>query len=211
MKIYSAYDDAFKTYGQIIPGYDTAPLLDAMRAVPMPEKGVSYEPAIASLEACDIFRDLSVRAYGGLPVELGMCWGYNTHLNCLEYHRDSELNIAEDELVLLLAKRDEIENGVLDTARVKAFRLPAGAVVEIYATTLHFAPCHLNAETGFRMAVVLPRGTNLPKPELAPANDEDRMLFAANKWLLAHPEAAEASQGAWIGLRGTNIDIAAER
>lgn len=210
MKIYSVYDKAFKSYGQIIPNYDTAPLLDAMRKIPMPAGGVSYEASIPSLEACAIFGELSGRAYGGLPAELGMCWGYNTRLNCLEYHRDSELNIAEDELILLLAKREEIEDGVLDTAKVKAFRLPAGAVVEIYATTLHFAPCHLDARKGFRMAVVLPRGTNLARPEIAVRNDEDRMLFAANKWLLAHPEAKEASQGAWIGLKGTNIDIAAE-
>ena len=37
---------------------------------------------------------------------------------------------------------------------------------------------------------------------------EDKLLWARNKWLLAHPEADEAAQGAYVGLKGENIDIA---
>lgn len=36
------------------------------------------------------------------------------------------------------------------------------------------------------------------------------MLWACNKWLLAHPESSEAAQGAPAVLRGENIDIAAD-
>lgn len=117
------------------------------------------------------------------------------------------MNIGAEDFILLLAKQDETEDGVLDTARVKAFLVPAGAAVEIYVRTLHYAPCHVNAGDGFRVAVVLPRATNTAKPEIIPANDEDRLLFACNKWLLAHPDSAEAKQGAYIGLKGINIDI----
>ena len=35
------------------------------------------------------------------------------------------------------------------------------------------------------------------------------MLWACNKWLLAHAESAEATQGAVVALDGINIDIAA--
>ena len=98
-------------------------------------------------------------------------------------------------------------DGVLDTAKVKAFRVPAGVAVEVYATTLHYAPCHISKEEGFRVAVVLPRGTNTAAPGAKPMNEEDTWLTARNKWLLAHPDSAEASQGAHIGLRGENIDI----
>ena len=142
-----------------------------------------------------------------MPIELGMCWGYNTKLNCLEYHRDSELNIPSTDLILLLARMEEIENGVIDTAKVKAFRVPAGSVVEVYATTLHYAPCHADPHTGFRMAVALPKGTNTELPEIVPLNAEDSLLFARNKWLLAHPESQEAAKGAYIGLTGKNLDI----
>ena len=58
------------------------------------------------------------------------------------------------------------------------------------------------------MLVALPRGTNLDKPDIAPKTSEDAWMTACNKWLLAHEEAVEASQGAYVGLVGENIDIA---
>ncbi len=143
-----------------------------------------------------------------MPIQLGMCWGRNTRLNCLEYHRSSEINLGAADFVLLLARREEIEGGVLDTARVKAFRVPAGLPVEVCATTLHYAPCQVPEEDGFRVAVVLPKGTNTEKPVFAPKNEEDTWMTACNKWLLAHPESRPAGRGAHIGLRGVNIDIA---
>ena len=208
MKFYSVYDPEFKRYGQVAEGYDTAELLDAMMQIPLPESGTAYRPGIDSLEACAIFGPLTDRAYGGMPIQLGMCWGRNTRLNCLEYHRDSEVNIGTHDFVLLLAKQDEIEDGMLDTAKVKAFRVPAGVPVEVYGTTLHYAPCHVNADDGFRVAVVLPKGTNTEKPDFAPASEEDTWMTARNKWLLAHPNSKEAKNGAHIGLKGENIDIA---
>ena len=54
----------------------------------------------------------------------------------------------------------------------------------------------------------MPEGTNGPKPEITPLNDEDRTLWACNKWLLAHAESAEAKDGAPVLLDGENIDIA---
>ena len=207
MHIYSVNDPEFKPYGKVLPGYDTTELVDAMLAVPLPEQGTSYRPGIPELETCEIFADFRDRAYGGMPIQLGMCWGRNTKLNCLEYHRDSEVNIGTHDFVLLLAKEDEIGDGKLDTAKVKAFRVPAGTAVEVYATTLHYAPCHVNEDDGFRTAVVLPRGTNTEKPAIDPINDEDALLWARNKWLLAHPDAPEAGRGAYVGLTNTNIDI----
>ena len=128
MKFYSVYDPEFKAYGQVPEGYDTKELCAAMMKIDLPE-GVNYEPGIDSLEACAIYPVLRDRAYGGMPIQLGLCWGHNTKLNCLEYHRDSEVNIGTHDFVLLLAKQDQIVDGVLDTALVKAFRVPAGVPV----------------------------------------------------------------------------------
>ena len=161
MKIHSVYDPEFKPYGKVLEGYDTAELSAAMEAIALPEEGVAYEPGIDSLEACALFAELRDRAYGGMPIQLGMCWGRNTKLNCLEYHRDSEINIGWKDFILLLAKQEEIEDGVLDTA----------------------------------------------KPDYTPASKEDKWMTARNKWLLAHPESAEAKNGAHVGLTGVNIDI----
>ena len=208
MKIYSVADPEFKPYGKVLEGYDTAELIDAMNAIAFPESGVAYESGIDSLEACGIFARLKDAGFGGMPIQLGFCWGHNTKLNCLEYHRDSEINIGTTDFILLLAKEDEIEDGVLDTAKVKAFRVPKGAAVEVYATTLHYAPCQVPEEDGFRVAVVLPLGTNTDKPAFEAVCEEDKWMTARNKWLLAHPDSAEAKDGAHIGLRGENIDIA---
>ena len=99
-------------------------------------------------------------------------------------------------------------DGVLDTAKVKAFRVPAGVMVECYATTLHYAPCHADPNKGFRVLIALPWGTNTEKPVISVRSWEDRLMTARNKWLLAHPESPEAADGAYIGLTGENIDIA---
>ena len=208
MHVYSVFDPEFKPYGKVLEGYDTRELLEAMSQITLPEEGTAYEPGIESLERCGIFKELENRFYGGMPTQLGMCWGRNTRLNCLEYHRSSEVNIGTVDFVLLLAKQDEIDDGVLDTGKVKAFRVPAGAAVEVYATTLHFAPCEVPGEDGFRVAVALPKGTNTEKPEGEPGCEEDRWLWARNKWLLAHPDTKQAKEGAHIGLRGVNLDLA---
>ena len=207
MNILSVFDESFRPYGKVLQGYDTAELVRAMEAIPLPESGTAYKPGIDSLEACALYGEMQLGAYGGMPIQLGMCWGHNTKLNCLEYHRDSEVNIGTHDFVLLLALESQIENGQLDTEKVAAFRVPAGVVVEVYATTLHYAPCHTDEQNGFRAAVVLPLGTNTDKPEITAANFEDRLLWARNKWLLAHPESGEAKQGAYVGLVGENIDI----
>jgi len=208
MKIYSVTDPEFRPYGKLLEGFDTAELLSAMNGIAMPESGVAYEPGIEALENCAIFAELSDRAYGGMPVQLGMCWGHNTKLNCLEYHRDSEINIGTGDYILLLAREDDIVDGKLNTACVKAFRAPAGAAVEVYATSLHYAPCQAAAAEGFRVAVVLPKGTNTEKPAFEAKCAEDTWMTARNKWLLAHAEASEAQNGAYVGLVGENIDIA---
>jgi len=209
MKIYSVYDPEFKPYGQIVEGMEETvqEILNVLKDTPLPE-GTAYvaeEPALQQLPA---MTEVSDHLFGGMPVQMGWCNGHNTKLNCLEYHRDSEFNLGTENFVLLLAKQSEITDGVLDTAKVKAFWVPAGVMVECYATTLHYAPCHADPEKGFRVLIVLPRGTNTDKPAITPKNWEDRLLRARNKWLLAHSESNEAADGAYVGLVGENIDIA---
>jgi hypothetical protein len=141
-----------------------------------------------------------------MPVQLGYCSGFNVKMNGFEYHRDSELNVAADDLILLLGRQADIEVPAYtyDTSKARAFLLPAGTGVEFYATTLHYAP-GAAGPGGFRVAVALPRGTNVGKPKIAIKNSEDRLLAATNKWLIVHQEAAEP--GLHVGLRGENIDV----
>ena len=208
MKIGSVFDSAFQAYGQVAEGYDFAELLQVLALQPRPQDAVMYVASCAALEAVAVYADIRDRYFGGMPVEIGYCNGSNTVLNCFEYHRDSELNIFLQDAVLLVGKQQDIVNFQYDTSKVEAFLAPAGSAVEFYATTLHYAPCEAKLGEGFRVAVVLPRGTNTDKPSICAANAEDKLLFARNKWLIAHPDAPEAAQGAHVGLVGKNIDIA---
>lgn len=208
MKIYSVHDKEFTPYGHVVTGLDTAELLDALARTPLPETGTGYCPEEEELQELPVTVQVSEHLYGGMPVQMGWCNGRNTKLNCLEYHRDSEFNLGTEDFILLLARQEEIENGMLDTGKVKAFRVPAGVLVEVYATTLHYAPCHTDPAKGFRVLVALPAGTNTAKPDIRPLTEEDQLLRACNKWLLAHPDSAEAADGAYVGLTGENIDIA---
>ena len=208
MTIQSVFDPSFSKYGQVLTGYDLTGLLDTLeRVTPVPE-GTEYVPEQPELMALPVCGELSDRAYGGMPIQIGWCNGHNTKLNCLEYHRDSELNVGVQDFILLLAKREEMADGRLDTGKVEAFLCPAGTLVEVYATTLHYAPCQAAKDGSFRVLVALPAGTNGPKPDITPRADEDGYLWACNKWLLAHPDSAEAAQGAAAVLTGENLDIA---
>ena len=208
MEILKVTDPEFAAYGKVIEGVDVSGLLKALEEkTPLPE-GVEYVMSEAALEYTDAFGVLQNNTYGGMPIQLGYCNGHNTKLNCLEYHRDSELNIGSRDFILLLAKEDDIVDGKLDTAKVKAFLAKAGQVVEVYGTSLHYAPCSAKKGEGFKVVIVLPKGTNGAVPNLTPVNEEDKWMTACNKWLLAHAEADEAKSGAYVGLTGVNIDIA---
>ncbi len=209
MTVFSVFDESFRPYGQVVTGLEEAcaQILPVLAEVDLPA-GTAYVPEDPNLQRLPAADVLSDHCFGGMPVQLGWCCGHNTKLNCLEYHRDSEFNLGTGDFILLLAREDEIADGVLDTAKVKAFRVPAGVLVEVYATTLHYAPCHTDAAEGFRVLVALPKGTNTDRPDVPALTPEDKRLWARNKWLLAHPDSSEAADGACIGLQGENIDIA---
>jgi hypothetical protein len=213
MKIKSVFSKSFAKYGKVLTGYDVSDLLKKLEATNCPKDAVVYEPGEPSLEALPILKEFTDGAYGGMPIQIGYCNGFNTKLNCLEYHRGSELNIPTTDIILLVATMSDIENGKLNTKKVQAFRAPAGTIVQVYETTLHYAPCcNVTADgkvsESFHVAIVLPKDTNTAKPELKVRDFEDKLLWAKNKWLLAHPTSSEAGQGAYVGLTGKNIDLA---
>lgn len=195
---------AFKPFGRVIKGYYLRSLIEEMEKTECPSDRVVYEPSVRSLETLKINRQFSEEAYGGMPIQIGYCNGDNHVMNCLEYHRDSELNLACTDMILLLGLEADVDfkKFEYDTAKVEAFLAPKGTLVEVYATSLHYAP--INAGGKFRCVVVLPKGTNTElkfKPDPA---GESRLLTHTNKWLLAHAESPEAKNGAVVALKGEN-------
>jgi len=206
MNVKSVFDPCFRRYGQVLTGYDYTELFQALGHCAAPMQGIVYEPSVKTLEACSIFEELCSRCFGGMPIQLGFCSGTNNTLNSLEYHKSSECNIAKDDIVLLLGLRTEIENGIYDTARIEAFHIPAGVGVELFATTLHYAPCGYQPQHPFQVVCVLPRGTNLKKPKMHNLQDpEAKLCLGCNKWLLAHRDSPDARKGACVGLSGVNL------
>ena len=204
MKIQKVTDPAFRKYGQVLEGYDFTGLIKEMKHTPVPED-VIYVPSVEELEALDIIKDLQNKGYGGLPVQIGYCNGHNKKLNAVEYHRNSEINVAVTDLVLLIGHQQDIEpDHTYDTSKIEAFLVPAGTGIEVYATTLHYAPCHVN-EGGFQCVVVLPKGTNTDLTFQTEKMGEDSLMTAKNKWLIAHEDAKIA--GAFNGLKCENITI----
>lgn len=206
MNILNVYDKEFRYYGQIINGYDNEKILREIEKTPLPT-GRQYMPSDPKLEKLPVAKYMELNQFGGMPIQIGWCNGHNSKLNCLEYHRSSEINISTEDVILLLARMSDMENGILDTKKIKAFLMPRGVMVEIYGSILHYAPCHIDAEKGYRMMVVLPQGTNTPKTNIEMITHEDKMLRGKNKWLIVHADAPEAAQGAYVGLSGENIEI----
>src|SRR5574344_3073047 len=216
MKIKSVFSHSFERYGRILKGYDVKELLEKLEATTKkPDNAVIYEPGDAGVEPLPVAKEFCTNIYGGMPIQIGYCNGNNTKLNCFEYHRGSEINIPANDMILLLASLQSVKNGTLDTNSVEAFYVPKGTVVQVYETTLHYAPCNavVNGDVskeGFRVIVVLPKNTNTEKPALTEKNLEDKLLWARNKWLIAHPDSNEAKNGAFVGLIGRNIDLASK-
>ena len=206
MELINVCSPEFRPYGRVITGYDVDGLMKAMESTPLPED-VVYVASVPELEALPIGAELSDGIYGQMEIQLGYCNGHNKKLNALEYHRDSEVNLAVTDLVLLLGRQQDIEEDfTYDTSKVKAFLVPAGTLVEVYATTIHYAPCQTE-DSGFRCVVVLPRGTNTDldhKPQVKCG--EEKLITARNKWLIGHEEGG-LDGGAWIGLKGENISL----
>lgn len=206
MQIKNVNDPDFRAYGRVVTGYDMSGLVKEMLNTPVPGD-VAYVASVPELEALPEAKMLADGLYGQMPIQIGYCNGHNRKLNALEYHRDSEVNLAVTDLVLLVGRKQDIAGDfTYDTSLAEAFLVPAGTLVEVYATTLHYAPCHTE-DTGFRCVVVLPRGTNeaLEHPVIDVCGEE-RLLSARNKWLIGHEEGGLADN-AWIGLRGENISV----
>lgn len=205
MEIKKITDPAFRKYGKVIKGIDFSPILENLEKLPMPAEGVEYYPGVKELEETPATKIISESLYGGMPIQIGMCNGHNKLLNAVEYHRDSEINVALYDMVLMLGSQQDITDDFhYDTSKVEAFLVPAGEAVEIYATTLHYAPCNVE-EKGFKGVVVLPKGTNYDLTFKPDSTAEDKLLTAVNKWLIAHEDAK--IDGAFNGLVGENCSL----
>ena len=203
VKLFDVYSEEFSEYGRVLNDVDVSELIREAQRLEFPESGSVYLASVDTLEATEAAARIKELVFGTLDTQIGYCYGYSNMLNAAEWHFSSELNVAVTPLVLILGKRSDIKNGRLCSGDMKAFYVPEGAVIEVYATTLHFCPCQVS-DGGFGCIVGLPTATNTPLD--APV--EDKLLFRKNKWILAHEQnSALIERGVVAGIYGENYKI----
>lgn len=202
LALYDVTDPAFAAYGRIVE-MDTDEILRVADAMARPTEGAAYLASVPAFEALPIHAEIRERIFGTLPTQTGYCHGRNSSLDATEWHHSSELNIAITPIVLILGKRKDFRDGVMDSADMKAFLLPRGIAVEVYGDSTHYCAIQVSDE-GFGAVVSLPKDTNTPLTESV----SDPLMTAKNKWLIAHPEAKGlVADGAVVGIKGENYTV----
>lgn len=202
IKFHDIYSEEFRKYGRVLD-IDTHRIVDVCSKIKRPETGTEYMMTCAELEPLSDCMVLKESAFGGLNAQVGLCHGYNSYLNGLEYHKSSEINIAATPLVLLIGLEYEMIENEYSSSNVKAFYLEKGDAVEVFSTSLHFCPCQTE-DDGFSCVVILPEGTN----DVLDKTYSDKLLFRKNKWLICHEDnRALIDRGVYPGIHGENYKI----
>ena len=203
IELYDVSGKEFATFGRIITSLDATEIIETAKKIANPDTGSSYLPTCEDFEILDIANKIENECFGTLPTQIGYCWGHNNFLNATEWHTSSEINIAITPLVLILGHIWDIKDGKIDSSKFKAFFLPAGTAVEVYATSLHFCPCEVSEE-GFGCVVGLPQDTNTDLT----IEEKDPLLFRKNKWIICHKDNdALIEKGVVAGITGANYEI----
>lgn len=202
MIIYSIHQQEFTRYGRVIENPFNDVFESAQKELAIPETGAMYKANVGAFETKETMS--YYRGYfGDMDVQIGYCWGRNDTMNALEWHKSSEINIALEDMILLLGDIRDIENGLYNSENLKVFFVKKGEAIELYSTTLHFCPCSMEGKV-FKCIVILPLGTNTPLDKVG----QDKKLIAKNKWLICHSEAKKhVDMGRVIGITGENIVV----
>lgn len=217
VKIYSIFDDEFKSYGRVLTDYNFDDLCKYMEDnTSIPNDGNVYVASNEDMEKYDVVKEVKSILYGGMDIQVGYCNGKNSTYNGFEYHKGSEVNVAVSDFMLALGHSYDIKDNTYDVSNVKVFFVPKGSAIEMYQTTLHLSPLRV-FEEGFKGIVILPKGTNTPLNEEEIKDRDDKrkagdkesvLLLQRNKWVIAHPDREPLiKQGAFPGVIGENIEL----
>ena len=221
LAILEPQDPRLARYGRIVEpsGMDALLVLaDSIAPANLPSN--LYVASEGRLEAHEAAASLGPY-FGFAALQVGYNAGPNSRLNGLEWHGSPELLMAVTDLALFLGREEDIlwdgpDSPSYGSGHLACLFLPRGAALRILPGTLHLSPCRLS-ESGFKSVVVLPRGTNSPlsdeeralaREAAARGDGPARLLFARNKWILAHPEREILTdQGAHPGIVGDNLEV----
>lgn len=197
----------FSKYGMVYPEI-CAPGMKEFVLAHKPDCEEFYVPCEEKLMEMDESCVIKENLFGQVACQIGYYYGRGTKLNAVEYHKCSEVLILFEPAVLILGAVWDIEDGLLDSSKMKIFYVPKDTCVELYATTLHYAPL-MATINGICQVVAQAEGTNTPfKETIAGRISTDRYLLERNKWVLAHKEFVDSLGGnGYEGITGENISI----
>ena len=216
LTVHELHEPIFAVYGRIIAENGTLAGYQELRdtilgACADTPAHTAYLASIQEGEKLEAARYIQDVVFGEKGIQTGCCWGKNFNLNGMEYHKSSEAIIALTDIALFLGRVEDIGKDGWDTSQAKLFLVPEGTALELYQTTLHFAPVSIRSNP-FYAVIILPQGTNLPIGSCRIDNEhvhdgDNQYLFMENKWLLAHPDSPTAKRGARIGITGDNLSV----
>lgn len=206
IEIIDCFDSAFVSYGRLLSSFEWQPLAAHVSSHPLPETGTGYVRTFDALVGLPVTSALSQRCFAGRALQVGLCLGHNDRMNAMEWHGDSEVIGAVTDMLLILGQLSDVIDGSYRADMAIAVVVKAGTLLELNATTLHFAPVHVHPD-GFRAVIILPSMTNAPLTDAPQQTGRDPLLFAENKWMIAHPDSPQAGRGAHVGIVGDNIQI----
>lgn len=196
-------DKGFSRYGRILHTAGAANFVEYVtNTYEKPKKGSAYIVDIDGMHGFPVIDEIKRVVYGEMEIECGICHGHNNTLMGLEYHQGSEVNIAVTDFILALAKKEDMKENTIASERLKLFYVPAGSVIELYESTLHYCPFSCN-EDGFSCVVLLLDKTNTSIPYKS-----GELLVKRNKWFIAHENNVDKiAAGNVAGLLGEAITI----
>lgn len=212
LKIKAITDPAFTRYGRVLTDFDPSEIIARAKAILPTTDRVVYQTSVPELEEpCAFNEALYQEVYGGMPMQVGWCYGRNRALGGVEYHKGIEINVCLVDTVFVVGSLLDIEFGdeiSYDGTKPETFFAPAGTVAEFAPWNLHLAPCQAYENADFATLVYLPKGTNERLPYEVTRRGESRLLLAVNKWLLAHESAKGMIEHGIIGgMHGPQIVV----
>lgn len=207
-EIFSIYDNAFVDYGRTLesePFSELCDLLEKNTVITENNVYIANEKELFSKRAYEF----ALNIFGGIEIQIGYCNGMNQTLNGMEYHKSPEIIVAATDILLFLAKPcNLIDFTSLDSKAAKVFFAPKGSVISLNPSILHLSPSCVH-QSGFKSAIILPKGTNLDLKENFECEDkESQILFKTNKWIITHKDRKPlVNQGVKIGITGVNTRL----
>jgi hypothetical protein len=212
INIMSVHDRSFKRFGMVYKDFKIDNLLDYIEKKNIVSDEVVYIADVPYIrkKLSSYINPITVSIYGGLEVQVGVCYGRNNILNGLEFHQGSEVYIVGADMIMMLGIDEDIRwpGGMYDSSLIQFFYAPKGSVIELKGGCMHYAGVNVYHKEGINVIVSLLKGTNSIIDFKMGDSYRDKLLIAKNSWFIAHPGYTKAKNEGWhLGITGENFEL----